>query len=904
MLPASLRRLLVGLCFVTCVGADAGDDFSNNLFSDLAPLLALFGERVTTQFMSQSMGWADNIVLAMAPLGVITAIVGAIRVGGPSWLKAIIGRARESRAVVEAELMSSTSNEVCELWNGQQIVRPGILERIFGSYYQKSQGSSQTKKRPTGVIVREVHQLTPSPRSDSAGRGSLLGKRVPNDQEDPEKALPNAKAQKVRSSSNSKKPDKDFDPELYKRPVAVIRNTDADTPNLTLNVHNQVGRGELYVVSICGIVLQLGVLVYSGLTAYHPNSMLLKDGNAVAGYAFPCTATGTLLLVAGIFICAHVVESSTSETRYRPWDGMEARVVWLQKHGTVNDQAFLSFAIFPETAQPLVTTSHRASERTILGFCKHFIMPALVVNVREAITVAGTMVSICGFVVQFIGLRGMHWSASVAQLGATIVMTSLRAAVRRNLAKNPKALPLVRDHELDWLAMTLGKPANAPWHPSVDGDSWDWIIAAVETPERREKLKPLRQSPGADSTRHPGGLDRPSKAQEVMTIRRDLGELAGWPGPASAEAIALARAIEVAMDVLIGPSSADKKLSWSLSAFKSPDVAGFESIAFRVEAQANGRWKIFSDELEAVLSLWLYFVHKQENSVESKEEEQNEIAKDDAWLRTKGTLAKPSLRLLGSHTAALYRDLRWWMPDGAARVIEVNEPETNDGIMEVESHRVVGFASNARANPSDVDIYQYKRKSPESPRRDAPLAVESYSSLKTLYSQHMFTAFIWSAAKTMGKPMKDGADVRPTEKDGVSGDSAWKSFTLHNAQLSKMVQDIQNTGLGSLEDVYLCVIPPLSMENRLPRADAIIEWAHIRGQTPLHYAACRQDGASIIHDLLRKGAEINIRDVDGIAPLHNAAIHGSSEAMRSLIEAGADIDAVDGLGYTPLHWAA
>jgi hypothetical protein len=94
-------------------------DFTLHLIS----LLALFGERVTTQFMSQSMGWADNIILAMAPLGVITAVVGAIRVGGPSWLKAIIGRARESRAVAEAELMSSTSNEVCELWNGQEIVR-------------------------------------------------------------------------------------------------------------------------------------------------------------------------------------------------------------------------------------------------------------------------------------------------------------------------------------------------------------------------------------------------------------------------------------------------------------------------------------------------------------------------------------------------------------------------------------------------------------------------------------------------------------------------------------------------------------------------------------------------------------------------------------------------------------
>jgi hypothetical protein len=75
------------------------------------------------QFMSQSMGWADNVILAMVPLGIMTAVVGAIRVGGPTWLKALIGRARESRAVVESELMSSTSHEVCELWNGQQIVR-------------------------------------------------------------------------------------------------------------------------------------------------------------------------------------------------------------------------------------------------------------------------------------------------------------------------------------------------------------------------------------------------------------------------------------------------------------------------------------------------------------------------------------------------------------------------------------------------------------------------------------------------------------------------------------------------------------------------------------------------------------------------------------------------------------
>jgi len=73
--------------------------------------------------MSQSLGWADNIIFAMAPLGIISAIVSAIRVGGGPYLKSLIGKARENRAVAETELMSSTSHEVCELWNGQHVVR-------------------------------------------------------------------------------------------------------------------------------------------------------------------------------------------------------------------------------------------------------------------------------------------------------------------------------------------------------------------------------------------------------------------------------------------------------------------------------------------------------------------------------------------------------------------------------------------------------------------------------------------------------------------------------------------------------------------------------------------------------------------------------------------------------------
>ena len=75
------------------------------------------------QYMSQATSWEDCVVLAMTPLGTITIVVCAIRVGGTMLPKAIVGRARENTTAAEMELMSSTSREVCELFNGETNVR-------------------------------------------------------------------------------------------------------------------------------------------------------------------------------------------------------------------------------------------------------------------------------------------------------------------------------------------------------------------------------------------------------------------------------------------------------------------------------------------------------------------------------------------------------------------------------------------------------------------------------------------------------------------------------------------------------------------------------------------------------------------------------------------------------------
>ncbi|KAL4865411.1 hypothetical protein BDV12DRAFT_200156 [Aspergillus spectabilis] len=102
------------------------DDFANNLATDLAPFVALFREAPTKQYLSECPTFVDVIIFAIAPLGVITGMVSAIRVCDPASLRAFIGRAQEGAGTAEVELCSSASRTVCELYNN------GDIARVFG----------------------------------------------------------------------------------------------------------------------------------------------------------------------------------------------------------------------------------------------------------------------------------------------------------------------------------------------------------------------------------------------------------------------------------------------------------------------------------------------------------------------------------------------------------------------------------------------------------------------------------------------------------------------------------------------------------------------------------------------------------------------------------------------------
>jgi hypothetical protein len=103
------------------------------------------------------------------------------------------------------------------------------------------------------------------------------------------------------------------------------------------------------------------------------------------------------------------------------------------------------------------------------------------------------------------------------------------------------------------------------------------------------------------------------------------------------------------------------------------------------------------------------------------------------------------------------------------------------------------------------------------------LGNESHQPLVALFAMDLYSTFIRAVAKVMVIPIPWGADEIRTNSN--ADDASWKVFTLRNSHLSKMIQDVHSTTLGSLDQIYLSVITPLSQKKKLPKVDAVVDLA-------------------------------------------------------------------------------
>lgn len=423
------------------------DDITNNLATDLAPLITLFGEQATKQFLSESTSFTDSIIFSIAPLGLITAVVSVIRIYGSSSFKSIIGRSQEAHGVAEAELCSSTSQDVCELWSNGGICRvfgrPKILDFIYNTNI-KDEFYATYKKDQRKEIVEEA---------PSCGIYRPRTLFVSNDEK-----MKNFGWKETKSSrwtwlkliellpmSTGSKPD-----DHWIRDENRIADEPSANPNLTLNIGiRTLGKFQKMIhwsVLIFSVLLQLSFFGYAAwVTFYNPS--FVSEGNSTpqAKVWFGLTILGTIMLVFGMILCARLIDLKSRERRYKAFEGTP-EIFWLQPGGQrLGDQLFHAFA-FSERRNEY-TISERVDdikrERTLL------------------LAVASTTL---GWVLQFVGLRGSPGSVALFQFVATLIMSFLRAALRgkrlgahQNLLESQvyKRRNLIEGHELDWQAMNI-----------------------------------------------------------------------------------------------------------------------------------------------------------------------------------------------------------------------------------------------------------------------------------------------------------------------------------------------------------------------------------------------------------------------------------------------------------------
>ena len=488
-------------------------------------------------------------------------------------------------------------------------------------------------------------------------------------------------------------------------------------PNISLNIHGGSRSSELYAAAICGIILQFGVLVFCGFSVYHPrfSKGFPKNGQRIRPYAFPAMATGTIILAIGMVICSFVVEASTEEKAYfapettgastgneehpRPQRDLKVRTIWLQKSHVVSDQKFDSHVIFgPDKSGPrggtgiltsrrdADTEPHSINHRTNPPHPKpSWQIKAVASTPGEYLTILGVFLGLAGFVLQFQGLRGMNWSASIAQLVCTLLMTIWRAWVRRGLIAIPISEKVLEGHEMDWLALKIAKSdqqsGDGDFWPSVDqgpedgrggklnlsgplkwkvstddnnlahAGFWDSNPSNGEEPRLEPQQEPLPQ-PEPES--QPGLSNR--QATSALDLRRRLGQLTNWAGQTSLTSISVASSIEVVMNTLFN----DKKggFTWFLGVEVDGKAA---KISLRTEKLSlEPEWKIDATSIEAVLSLWIYHIR----STESSERSMKKGAVND-WLRDDLELKREVVQLLGPDEPekTLQRDIKWWVGD-------------------------------------------------------------------------------------------------------------------------------------------------------------------------------------------------------------------------------------------------
>lgn len=785
---SSLQALLL-LGSFPFASATGWDDFSNNLATDLAPFLALFGEQITKQYLSESVTFLDYFIFAMAPMGILTALVSAIRVCGSPSLRAFIGRAQEGSGVAEAELCSSTSRDVCELYNN------GGIARVFG--------------RPK--ILEIIHD--PAKADFSDGTAGIYTFREYLDRKDQDEW--------VGSSSEE-------DAEAV---------PDAFAPNLSLNVGiKRQHQAVFWVAALFGFASQSAVVAFALVATYL--FKWDKEDSPPEAYACPMAVTGTLVVCGGVFICAYMIGSSAHEqifykkqrnSAYGQRQTQHSSIYWVQPGAQVlGDQVFDPFCC-SDKKQPLqeYITSRKSRRRG----------SSFMVWVAVGTTIVG-------FVMQFVGLRGIHSSIAVLQLGVTLLMSGIRASLRmRRLKPEDNYLAKCPDevvgHELDWLALRLGVDDVRKLNDEDKIEPQNYLLTTALKSTKHERRDRWRFLGVADS---PKILQAPSSeglnaAERILAYRTRLAQLTQVPlnhtkltasagqfdvGMVEVRAVAqrLAKAIEIAANSTMLKASKIRddwhqrqSMYWAIDCQIASRFSKVMNLHFDTETPykihieltrqtLEDAWKLKNElQLEGLLGLWMWsFLSDPDLEISD--------------LHTGFTLSLarqiPNRRIVTANRNVAETDLQLWLSgEGMSFTEETIRRPSSRGHPAMLWLREEENKSNRQWCDSAPGSTQYKENllhrffgwysignmsHLDEGKSLTVWAARTSSPLLSLCAQEVFASFI----KSITDIVEDvgSIDIRPDTG----------RFRLENSLVSEFVEIFMENHLGPRDEALLCVV--------------------------------------------------------------------------------------------------
>ena len=198
------------------------------------------------------------------------------------------------------------------------------------------------------------------------------------------------------------------------------------------------------------------MVIFAALTVKVYPEKFLKNDKPVPDYAFPLFATGTGLILFGMYLCAYIIERASNEIYFQQKEGAPRgnRVFWVQPGGQkVGDQEFDAFIGWKDGTEDGGEFIRSVRDRTDV---ENHSMITPIARLWIAVIAA-----ILGFVMQFIGLRGLHSAIALALLGGTVLMAILRAGLRAQRISTDKNYAgnyypnLLKGHELDCVAFMI-----------------------------------------------------------------------------------------------------------------------------------------------------------------------------------------------------------------------------------------------------------------------------------------------------------------------------------------------------------------------------------------------------------------------------------------------------------------